>query len=50
MESLKDYLEKLEIENDTLKNQLKDVYIKKVVYFKQDKIVYFYTTSKKYNK
>lgn len=46
MESLKDYLEKLEIENDTLKNQLKDVYIKKVVYFKQDKIVYFYTTSK----
>lgn len=46
MESVKEYLDKLEINNNILAKQLKEVYIKKVVYFKEDKIVYFHLTSK----
>ncbi|MGL5328391.1 MAG: PolC-type DNA polymerase III [Peptostreptococcaceae bacterium] len=46
MDSVKEYLEKLEINNSILEKQLKEVYIKKVVYFKEDKIVYFHLTSK----
>ena len=46
MDCVKDYLDKLEINNSVLTKQLKDVYIQKVVYFKEDKIVYFYLTSK----
>lgn len=46
MENVKEYLDKLEINNNVLTKQLKDVYINKVVYFKEDKIVYFYLTSK----
>lgn len=46
MDLVKDYLEKLEINNTILSKQMKDVYIQKVVYFKENKIVYFYLTSK----
>lgn len=46
MDSVKEYLDKLEINNTILAKQLKEVYIQKVVYFKEDKIVYFYLTSK----
>ena len=46
MDSVKEYLDKLEINNTILSKQLKEVYIQKVVYFKEDKIVYFYLTSK----
>ncbi|MDU4855743.1 MAG: PolC-type DNA polymerase III N-terminal domain-containing protein, partial [Clostridioides difficile] len=46
MESIKEYLDKLEINNSGLGKQLKEVYINRVVYFKEDKIVYFYLTSK----
>lgn len=46
MESVKEYLDKLEINNNVLSKQLKEVYISKVTYFKEDKIVYFYLTSK----
>lgn len=46
MESVKEYLEKLEINNNILGKQLKDVYINRVVYFKEDKVVYFHLTSK----
>ncbi|RDY24753.1 PolC-type DNA polymerase III [Romboutsia maritimum] len=46
MESVKEYLDKLEINNSILLKQMKDVYINRVVYFKEDKIVYFYLTSK----
>ncbi|RDY26735.1 PolC-type DNA polymerase III [Romboutsia weinsteinii] len=46
MESVKDYLDKLEINNNVLGKQLKEVYINRVVYFKEDKIVYFYLSSK----
>lgn len=46
MESVKDYLDRLEINNNILNKQLKDVYVSKVVYFKEDKIVYFHLTSK----
>lgn len=46
MESVKEYLDKLEINNNLLCKQLKEVYIKKVVYFKEERIVYFYLTSK----
>lgn len=46
MESVKEYLDKLEINNSGLGKQLKEVYISRVVYFKENKIVYFYLTSK----
>ncbi|MDR0879313.1 MAG: PolC-type DNA polymerase III [Clostridioides sp.] len=46
MQTVKEYLDKLEINNSILERQLKEVFIKKVVYFKEDKIVYFYLTSK----
>ena len=46
LESVKDYLDRLEINNNILNKQLKDVYVSKVVYFKEDKIVYFHLTSK----
>ena len=46
MQCLKEYLEKLEISNPSLIRQITDVNIKKVLYFKEDKIVYFYLTSK----
>ncbi len=46
METIKEYLDKLEINNNILSSQLKEVYINKVVYFKEDKVVYFYLTSK----
>ena len=45
MESVKDYLDRLEINNNILNKQLKDVYVSKVVYFREDKIVYFHLTS-----
>ena len=46
MDNIKDYLEKLEIENSRLERQLKEVQVSKVVYFKEDKIFYMYLTSK----
>ena len=46
METIKEYLDKLEINNNILAKQLKEVYINKVTYFKEDKIFYFYLTSK----
>ena len=46
METVKDYLDRLEINNNILNKQLKDVYVSRVVYFKEDKIVYFHLTSK----
>lgn len=46
METIKEYLDKLEINNNVLIKQLKEVYITKVTYFKEDKIVYFYLTSR----
>ena len=46
MDSVKEYLDKLEINNSILDRQLKEVYIQRVVYFKEDKIVYFHLTSK----
>ncbi|MBU5306529.1 PolC-type DNA polymerase III [Clostridioides mangenotii] len=46
MDSVKEYLDKLDINNSILDKQLKEVYIQRVVYFKEDKIVYFYLTSK----
>lgn len=46
METVSEYLDKLEINNNILKKQLKEVYINKVTYFKEDKIVYFYLNSK----
>ena len=46
MDSVKENLDKLEINNTILSKQLKEAYIQKVVYFKEDKIVYFYLTSK----
>ena len=46
MDLVKDYLDKLEINNTILAKQLKEVYIQKVTYFKEDKIVYFYLSSK----
>ena len=46
MDNVKDYLDKLEINNNILAKQLKEVYIKKVVYYKEQKRVYFYLTSK----
>ena len=46
METVKEYLDKLEINNNILAKLLKEVYINRVVYFKEEKIVYFYLTSK----
>lgn len=46
MDSVKEYIDRLEINNSILDKQLKEVYIQRVVYFKEDKIVYFYLTSK----
>ena len=46
MESVKDYLDRLEINNNILNKQLREVYVSKVVYFREDKIVYFHLTSK----
>ena len=46
METVKEYLDKLEINNNILAKHLKEVYINRVVYFKEEKIVYFYLTSK----
>ena len=39
---VKDYLDKLEIKNSILAKQLKETYINRVVYFKEDRVVYFY--------
>ena len=46
MDLVKDYLDKLEINNTILAKQLKEVYIQKVTYFKEEKVVYFYLSSK----
>ncbi|WP_416389539.1 PolC-type DNA polymerase III N-terminal domain-containing protein, partial [Paraclostridium bifermentans] len=46
METIKDYLEKLEIENNILNKQLADVDVTKVIYFKEEKIIYIYLSSK----
>ena len=46
MDSIKDYLEKLEIKNSRLERQLKEVEVSKVVYFKEDRIFYMYLISK----
>lgn len=46
MDSIKDYLEKLEIKNSSLERQLKEVEVSKVVYFKEDRIFYMYLISK----
>ena len=46
MDLLKDYLDKLEINNTILAKQLKEVYIQKVKYFEEEKVVYFYLSSK----
>ena len=46
MDSINDYLSKLEIENDFLYKRLKDVLVTKVVYYKENKIFYMYLSSK----
>ena len=46
MDSIKDYLEKLEIKNSRLERHLKEVEVSKVVYFKEDRIFYMYLISK----
>ena len=46
MESIKECMESLEINNSYLTKRLDGVNIKKVIYFKENKIVYFYLTSK----
>lgn len=46
MESIKDYLEKLEINNNILNKQLSDVNISKVTYFKEERLIYIYLSSK----
>ena len=38
LDSVKDYLDRLKINNNILNKQLKDVYVSKVVYFREDKI------------
>ena len=38
METVKDYLDKLEIKNSILAKQLKETYINRVVYFKEDRV------------
>lgn len=46
MDNVKDYLEKLEIKNIRLEKQLKEVQVSKVVYFKEDRVIYMYLISK----
>ena len=46
MDNVKDYLEKLEIKNMRLEKQLKEVQVSKVVYFKEDRVIYMYLISK----
>ena len=46
MDNIKDYLRKLEINNNRLSKQLGDVQVSKVVYFKEDRIFYMYLSSK----
>lgn len=46
MDSVKEYLERLEIKNSRLEKQLKEVQVSKVVYFKEQKIVYLHLISK----
>ena len=46
MDNIKDYLDKLEVKNSRLEKQLKEVQVSKVVYFKEDKIIYMYLVSK----
>ena len=42
MDNVKDYLEKLEIKNIRLEKQLKEVQVSKVIYFKEDRVIYMY--------
>ena len=42
MDSIKDYLSKLEIKNDFLYKKLSDVFVTKVVYYKENKTFYIY--------
>lgn len=46
MESLKECMVKMDISNTSLIKKMEDVYIKKVIYFKENKTVYFYLSSK----
>ena len=46
MDNVKDYLEKLEIKNMRLEKQLKEVQVSKVIYFKEDRVIYMYLISK----
>ena len=46
MDSIQDYLKKLEIKNDFLYKKLSDVLVTKVVYYKENKIFYIYLSSK----
>lgn len=46
MENVKDYLEKLELFNTTFQKQFKDVNIQKIVYFKENKLLHMYLSSK----
>ncbi len=46
MDNIKDYLEKLEIKNNRLEKQLKEVQVSKVIYFKEDRIIYMYLLSR----
>ena len=46
MDSIKDYLKKLEIKNDFLYKKLSDVFVTKVVYYKENKVFYIYLLSK----
>nr|WP_300280071.1 PolC-type DNA polymerase III [Peptacetobacter sp.] len=46
MENLKECMIKMDINNTSLMNKMENVYIKKVIYFKENKTVYFYLTSK----
>ena len=46
MDNVKDYLEKLEIKNIRLEKQLKEVQVSKVIYFKEDRVIYMYLISK----
>lgn len=46
MDNIKDYLQKLEINNDFLLKKLNDVIVTKVVYYKENKIFYIYLSSK----
>ena len=46
MDSIKDYLSKLEIKNDFLYKKLSDVFVTKVVYYKENKTFYIYLSSR----